>query len=437
MSFPSPAGQRLSVSAIATSIGFIALITFFIVYHAMMQDRIELAGGIPYDAAVYHAMAENAGRILDLRELRPFAYRIGTPWIVGTLFEDNLIEGFRVINLLAGLLTLPLLYLLFRRYLHRSWLVLLLLLVWVVNPSSPFRLSHLFPVMVDPLAMLFVVALLYLSVRRVAFLPEVALACLLTVTGVLIRELVLCAALLFSFTRIFRLVPDTPWLSMSLPPGRAALASLPFVSGVLMLLLLHWRVEAVGEYTYLSHAGEALAHLWSRPGIYPLAWLTAFGPLLLLLIALDPRKLSSWLFARQELMLYLAGMAVLALVGGFHTDRLLYWSFPATLILIGHSVAQLSAAPVPVTRLLLLFLLCVTHLLAFRVFWPIPGGPLEATAEPGLLLLTPFGDGKALAHMYAAYMAAPLRQALLLQYLVVGVLVLVLMWSCRAEPQGP
>jgi len=95
--------------------------------------------------------------------LSPFAYRIGLPWLVGTFFADDPLTGFRLINLVFGCLTLLLLHRFLRHYLTSNTVILLLILLYVVNPNSPFRLVHFYPATTDPPALFLVLLILHLS----------------------------------------------------------------------------------------------------------------------------------------------------------------------------------------------------------------------------------------------------------------------------------
>ena len=117
---------------------------------------------------------------------------------------------------------------------------------------------------------------------------------------------------------------------------------------------------------------------------------------------------------------YLFGCVLVALFTGFHTDRIVFRSFPAVLLLFGvfferHLIAKAA------TRFKLAFFapLIAAQILAWRAWLPIPDDTRAELFDPGapqLVLLSACGNAT-LGHVYAATLPAASRLALLAQYL--------------------
>lgn len=164
--------------------------------------------------------------------------------------------------------------------------------------------------------------------------------------------------------------------------------------------------------------------LAQQPTIFLLSWLTAFG-IVPVAIALGASKaMGKFLYDNQAVAVFLAGSVLLALTSGFHTDRILFWAYPAVLLLFGffmenHPVARAG----PSIRVLFFLPLLLAQMLAHRIWLPIPDDPRGELFEAGMpefAILAPFGDAT-LAHTYASAMMAQTRHLLLSQYTAVAI----------------
>jgi hypothetical protein len=164
-------------------------------YHELVESGV-------FDAAYYHVMAEQ----LSLGELpetyAPFVYRIGTLLLVGLLFDDdNLLLGFKVVNLAANALTVILLVHWLRLYLGDWRIRVLLVLLFLTQWHAPVRFLYYYPPFVDPWMFVFLLLGLILT-HEVRERPSwTKLLCLgvLSFVGVVFREVVLVIPLALLF----------------------------------------------------------------------------------------------------------------------------------------------------------------------------------------------------------------------------------------------
>ena len=164
--------------------------------YALTQDRIQYGDGYPYDASYYMSMAKRVSQAEPIAAPKPFVYRVGLPYLVGTIFPNDIIDGFCYINLIFGALTLFLLYFYLSSFTKSAVVILIVLLLFVTNPFAPFRLAPFYPAYTDPPA-LFVMLSIFCAYQK---WPGFSLAKILTITllsfvGVLFREMVLMAPL--------------------------------------------------------------------------------------------------------------------------------------------------------------------------------------------------------------------------------------------------
>ncbi len=390
--------------------------------HALVQEPVTLQGGHPYDAETYYAMAERAAAGGSAAATAPFAYRVALPYLAGTLFPRDIDFGFKLLNLLFALLTAAVFYLFLRSFRLRPETSLLLLLCLVCMPQAPFRFAHYLPAYTDPPALFFVLLFLYLA--RAPFrlnLPRSAAIAALAVVGVLFREIALCGILAFAFARCAELRGGPPFLFVR-SRRLAGLCLLPMAAAVGTVALLHGLVDGAGAYRYSETMLGVLGRHLGNPDAFALAWLMSFGAIPLLLLLLSG-PLRGFLAEHQFVAVFLAGGALLALFGGYHTDRIAFWSYPAVLLLFGVLLERRPLGTAPAGFKLALFVpLIAVQALAWRVWLPIPDDPDGELLDPGMppvMLFSAFGDAT-LGHTYASFLPAPARLVLLGQYLAFG-----------------
>ena len=162
-------------------------------------------------------------------------------------------------------------------------------------------------------------------------------------------------------------------------------------------------------------------------GSFAHAWLLAFGPVLFIVLY-DWRRARAFLCERQDLAFYFLSCVVFGYAGGTDTERLLYWSIPVMLVLLGRAIERLrpvvSAWPVAV-------LFAVGQILSSRILWTTPDYPTQpAHTFP---VLQQFESNVQFLDLFS-YHGFKIKEAVsLTEYLVLGVVVLWLMW--RREEQ--
>ncbi|MGO9642891.1 MAG: hypothetical protein ACLP1Y_16475 [Candidatus Acidiferrales bacterium] len=149
------------------------------------------------------------------------------------------------------------------------------------------------------------------------------------------------------------------------------------------------------NYSFLQNA---VYGMYSQPLVmYLQAWLIAFGPMLFLLI-FGWRESRRFLWEHQYQLVFLAGVAGLAWIGGTDTERYALFAMPIIFALVGRVIVQ--NARVLKSPLLIGFL-AITQVISERLFWTIPDF-LDASSpnamhmatslhEPSWLFLVPFG----------------------------------------------
>lgn len=394
------------------------LIAMAAVYFGFTQAPISIGDGHPHDAQAYYTMAEQVAAGEPVSTLRPFAYRIALPFLVGTFFPHDLDFGFALLNLTFAVATAVVFFFFLRSCQLGAHSGLLLVLAFVCASHSPFRFVHFIPAYTDPPALFFIVLLLYLGrvVSRID-LRWGLIVTALSVVGVLFREIALCGLLVFIFSQCFQLRRTPPFLLVR--SWRAiGLCALPLSASVVILALVHVLVDGTGAYSYSGQMRGVISGLVAQPDLFLLAWLTSFGVIPFLLLYAW-RSLTQFLSENQDITVFLGGCVLLALFTGFHTDRIVFWSFPAVLLLFGVLLEQHPLRFASVWQKLAFYVpLLAVQALAWRVWLPIPDDPRSEVFDPGappVLLLSAFGD-VTLGHVYAYTLPAASRLTLLGQF---------------------
>ena len=391
-----------------------------VAYFGFTQAPISIDNGHPYDSQAYYTMAEQVASGEPISTLRPFAYRVALPFLVGTLFPHDIVFGFELLNLLFAFATAAAFFLFLRSCRLGADTTLLLVLALACASQSPWRFVHFIPAYTDPPALFFIVLFLYLGrmIRRLDLRGSLAVAAL-SVAGVLFREIAFCGLLAFVFAQCFRIRRAPPFL-LVLSWRNVGLCALPILAASVCLALVHLMVDGTGAYGYLGQMRGVISSLVAQPDVFLLAWLTSFGVIpLLLLFAWRP--LTEFLSENQDIAVFLGGCVLLVLFTGFHTDRIVFWSFPAVFLLFGVLLERHPLRQAPIWHKLAFYIpLLAVQALAWRVWLPIPDDPRAELFDPGappVLLLSAFGD-VTLGHIYASTLPTASRLTLLGQFVL-------------------
>lgn len=392
------------------------------------QDQIMLGDGRPWDAAFYYDMAKQVAADDKISTIKPFVFRLALPYLVGKIFPNDIMLGFKVINLTFGVLTLGLLFTLLTTV-TRNWSVIsLMCLLWILNPKAPFRLIPFYPALTDPPALFFMAAILLIQHKIPSHsFGKLFLVGILTFIGVLFREIVLVASLSIAYAEWIRLKRTGDALTIS-----DFFSMLPIAMGLLGIVLTH-RMVLVSEvsgytYTYFGAAMEMIRFNLKHPQVFILAFIMAYGPIITVILVAPWQPVKNLLKQRPELQAFIFLVMVLALIGGHHTDRFWYWGFPVILLLIALSLDKLATIYPGYPLMPLIVSVIIAQGLAFRIFGLIPNAIAnpDDSVTPQLWVFAPYGSGINHSHMYAAFMGIHSCWMVLAEYFIFTVWILIL-----------
>jgi hypothetical protein len=429
---PSASGQQPTNHPRA-DVQIYAMLLFMLciaMLYACTQGPITFSNGHPYDAQAYFQMANQVALGEPMSTVKPFVFRVALPYLAGKLYPHEILLGFKTLNLVFGVLTLGMLFSLLTAFMRNRLVILFVCLLWIINPHAPFRFVPFFPAFTDSPALFFIVAILFIQQKVESnSLGKLVLLSLLTFVGVLFREIVLVATLSVVCAEMVGSNGVRAAFRQLKISWRTIHGLLPVAAGIIGILVTHRMVLGVGTYTFMATIFEILNHHAKNPQIIVLAFLMAYGPIVALIWADSGKASISTLTRHPELIAYLVLMFILVLIGGYHTDRFWYWTFPAVLPLLGQSVERLIAVNSWRQWVPLMMLCLVAQGLAFRVFGLIPDSVFDAIANPGTpqwWILAPYGDGTNFAQLNASFMGAASSWTVLTEYFIVLTLIYVL-----------
>ncbi len=453
---PAKSGPSVIIRTVFAALVCVALIFFY----ARTQERTQDRKGYPSDGASYFAQSKLVEAERPIKNWAPFVYRMGAPYMVGrwypvatkwmhenapgvipklqavgpiaaqTLEPDDMLAGYTWLGFLSGWMTVLLLYGIFRRYGLSRPIAMVLLAVYIANPNSPFRFSPFFPAFSDPFAFVFFFALYWIYKWRENLGPaRTLLLCLVGFTGAFVREIVVVVPLAFLGAFFLRFL-----LTAKAERPRAlgfVWYLLPVVVTSMGVYITRQIVEPLPvprPYSLWGHAKMIWEVNLKQPEVILLCLFTSLGLFTTWVLAgLTTSPLRAFLRRNLELVVFLPGMLVLALIGGFHTDRFVFWALPMMLVLAGFLLQEGLALPKSVPlKVVFLGILLVAQILIYRAWLPIPDLEFKYFLRPGEAehhVLAPYGENANYGQMVSAAMGRGPRLTLLTQF---GVLTLIL-----------
>lgn len=342
------------------------LLTAQLAFYARYQPQIEAGNGRGDDGVTYGSVADQFLAGVKPSGAAPFVYRLGVPWLASQVSRISGIavdDAFRVIDIVALYVLIALIYVLALRYCQPIFAFIVCLLY-----LAPFygyvRLAFFYPVLVDTLWMVVMIASLLIMSQERLSLRSIVLLGLLTMAGTLMREtgILIPVTFFLSLWIVRRVVSvdlllgltseplaiDRAFSSKRLFAGGVALLSI----GVLALLISHLAATGTGDYSFFQAAKGSAAsnHAWH---LIESAFL-AFGGPMVALLAIKPNIALMHFRAAPSHLIFIVLALVTSFFGGVNTVRFMSWASPLVLIAIclcfQHAFRELTTQPVSASK---------------------------------------------------------------------------------------
>jgi len=398
------------------------------------QPRISHNEGLGFDGLYYAAITLQIAGGDPPQTIAPYVMRPGVPWLAahflptdrstgdGTSDDDQAVEisrlvrDYLVMDVVANVATGMALLVLLGRYVGTRSGRFLANVLFATAWIGPIRLSCVVPVHVDFVSMAGVSWGLVLVdwMGRTQRMRWVWLLAGMSFVFASVHEVFYAVPLAF-------LLVANPWRgadsSKDDSPRWNVATLLPLVAAGTMYVLVRQYVQPVdqrGNSFYWQHAREMLlGKPWHFP---PVAWLSVFGPALLL-VGYDYRGVAGFLKRRQYFGAYLGLAIAVAVLGGTDTERLIFFSFPVVYILIGRAWDRYGHLILASPALLCLF--AIGQSLSQRLFFRTPDYPTDAPIR--LPILTPWGWEFPYVELFTAFAPTVVPLLTTLEYLVLCV----------------
>ena len=334
---------------------------------------------VVWDAVQYYRVAGQfaAGRTPYAES--PYVFRVAVPWIVGKGWPGDSARGFLVVNLVSAFVIAALLVLWLRAWSITGWIPLLITALAAAEWHGPMRYIYYNPGYVDPpyIALLLAGVLLIRSIEQSYSAGKVVLLALIAAVGASVRETMLLVPLCFLAVNgpVARLLQrrrrssEVPSWALALPLAACASA-----------ILVSHRLVTVDVTERASMMQAALQWLHKAPDAYVMGWLTAFGPVLAIVV-LDWRRALRLLADHEWLGALLAACVALSFFGGSDTERFAFWSLPVIYLALARAIQHHARA---LRSVPLVTALVVCQAVAARVFWGIPDPHAESVVSLSL-----------------------------------------------------
>ena len=201
-----------------------------------------------------------------------------------------------------------------------------------------------------------------------------------------------------------------------------ALLAIPVVAGLIGLAIVHQIVDVLPTY-YISRqtAVDLFVHNISNPLPFLLGCVVIYGPVVCFIPFARLSSIADFCCRNLTIAIYFIGVLILSFIGGYHTDRLLYWGAIVVLPVIGIATEnhRLKEATT-IWKVLFFGPILIAQVLAFRVFGFLPdmkkflpkNGQIDFSPE--LFFFAPYGADASFYHMVV--MPTALQMTLIAQY---------------------
>jgi hypothetical protein len=382
---------------------------------AVYQQPLTYNHGKGWDGTGYYATAEQFAQGYIPKDEAPFVYRIGTPLLAALVVKNDLLLGFKIVNFIANIFAVILLVVWLRLYIGNWKIRTLLIILFITQWHAPIRYNYFLPASVEPWFLVIVLAGM-IGIHYAAKKPTlktIGVLSLVTLLGVAFKE----TAILIPIALFFARNPIDFWTKSTFAPANnlrknlSVLFVIPLFSAIIGLAGIHILISQTNQFSFPV---EAVKWAFDKPLLtYLLAWLIAFGPIIVIVIY-DWKKAWAFLTEHQFQLVYLIGVSMLAWIGGNDTERYLYTTMPVIFVLLGRAIEHnrlILASP------LFVMALGLGQFISQRILWTTPDYP--SSVSHSLIILTPLGSNVPYLDLWS-YAWVSIKATSLFQYLLFG-----------------
>lgn len=393
---------------------------------SLFQSQVTYNEGKGWDGVDYYKVAEDIKSHKKIEAKAPFVYRIGTSLIVAKLFPNDLMTGFKIINIAASALIVVLLLLFLALFINSAILRILFVSMFIGNWLSPVRMIYYAPVDSDPLSLAIILALtIFILINKDSInLFKIILLSILTFLSVFVREICIIPAIVLLFLNNPLFIDKDKFYRICIKKIDFT-RIIPLLSGLIALIVLQLIATKTNDYNYIS---TAMKWAYKKSLImYVHSWFIAFGPIIVILIY-DWKLVKGYLAENQHLMIFMVLYVLLSFIGGTDTERLIYWSMPVTFLLIGKCIEK---NPDLYKYPFFWGIIAAVTAISQRYFWILPDFPNNyPSVKP---LFTPMTNKFQLLDLWTMHGESWINGISSAEYFFIAIILIYLLWKRMAK----
>jgi len=364
----------------------------------LVQPQISYNDGLGWDGVKYTKIADDFIDGETVSTKAPFVYRIGVPYLASIISPNDTTQGFLIINWLFSIMNAVLLALLLTRFTSKKWIVYFLTLLFITQWHNFFRFGSFYPVQVDALAIAIILLSLFVLLKEGISKRDIAAISVLTLVGILVREVAVIPALLLLLKSFGVSAFDIKATKANWKSNRRLIRTgvfIPLLVFLVVTFFIRLIVEPTNSYKFYN---AAIGGLYTKAFFtYLHSWVVSYGTVIFIPI-LFRNEAKQFIKSNPVMSNFLLIVIVLSFVGGADTERLAYWGFPVIYAMIAYVIDK---AKVEKSYKLLFALIIIAQFFAQRLLFIVPDYPSATVATD--MLLMPWGNSFPYLNLFPAH----------------------------------
>lgn len=342
------------------SIIIFANILILLIY-SQFQYSLEHNDGKGFDGVYYFEIIEQIQNNEKISTKAPFVNRLGTPSIIAFFFDD-IIFGFKVINIIFSILISILIYFISIIYLDNK-ISILLSIIYQLHWISGIRYILFDPTTIDYIPLFLIYLSLYFIL--ISHKYQIIIVVILSSIGVLFREICLLPIIIQLYKMYSNNNYNYNFLFKKQYIKKYFPLFIPFLIYLTLLLIIEFNIiEKTNNYNSIASAVKWIYIKGLGQIIHSIY--IVFG-LLIIIPLIFYNKIIEYKNDFELLYFLIITIFILSLIGGADTERIMNWSLPVFLIIITKIIIVTEFY-----KNILFYFIILILFLTFRIFWISP-----------------------------------------------------------------
>lgn len=383
-----------------------------LILYSQFQKSLEVNDGKGYDGKYYYELTEQLQNNEKLDTKEPFKNRVGTPLLVSLMFDD-IIFGFKFINILFSIALSLLIFLLANIFLN-NYLAIAISVIYQLHWVSGIRYILFDPMGTDYIPLFLIYLSLYIILKNPKH--KYSILILISSIGVIFREIAILPLIALLIYDIYNKEFTITWKKVDFKLF-SRLFDLFIPIGVYALTLFfindfefnskHSTLENAVKWLYIKGIGQYLHSVFNVVGLF-------------LVIPIVFRNQLKALDDKYKLLIITSILILLlSIIGGSDTERFIAWGLPLYSIIIVKLIVDNKFY-----RVYVFYIIALISILTFRLFWITP---YELYGGNNFLpVFTFISNNFNFTDLFAMHGEKKFTSVALIQYIIISVVMLFL-----------